>query len=256
MMSTFVTPELTEEIHEYVTNVAASYARRYALMDPRDIKQHLYLMWFDRAKYVARYLEDSDPERGKARLLRSMCTWAGEYCLAETAAVNGYKPEDVHFYSRKQIRGLLPLLVEPVSWTSLAVRPSDGGRHCAAPLAERGDELAVLADLRNAWVQLSDADREILTLRFIDTGVGDPEGGAEEQSVWLAHETICDLYGITPDAARKRVQRAVTRMQKFLGGAKVLNVSTGRRPRMSNSAAAVVTHKYYMGDYQSKSSDR
>jgi hypothetical protein len=114
-------------------------------------------------------------------------------------------------------------------------------------LAERGDELAVLADLRSAWFQLSDTDQEILTLRFIDTCVGDPHSGAEEQTVWLAHETICDLYGITPDTARKRVSRAVTRMQKFLGGARVLNVPSGRRPRMSNAAAKVAIDANWSG---------
>ena len=85
---TITAPEITEEIQGYITNVVARYARSgcYSQIDPRDIKQHLYLMWHEQAKYVARYLSDKDPERGKAKLLRAMSNWAASFCAAERAA--------------------------------------------------------------------------------------------------------------------------------------------------------------------------
>ena len=247
---TITAPEITEEIQGYITNVVARYARSgcYSQIDPRDIKQHLYLMWYEQAKYVARYLSDKDPERGKAKLLRAMSNWAASFCAAERAAAQGYQPEDVFHYSTKQLRSLLPLLAEPTSWTTLAVRPSDGGRQCSAPLAERGDELAVLADLEAGLGKLSDEDRELLIIRFIETGVGDAVTGEEEDIVHVVYEDICDLYGVTPDAARKRISRAVGRLQKKLGGPKLLYVDHPGRRATSNAAAQVQTRQNWTGN--------
>ena len=222
-------PEITEEIQDYITNVVAAYARRNAIIDPRDIHQHLYLMWYEQAKNVAKYLADEDSERGNAKLLRAMSNWAANYCIAETAAICGYKAEDVCFYSKKQLRALLPMLGDTNAWTSLAVRPSDGGRQCAAPLAERGEELAVLADLRAGFEKLNDRDRDLLSLRFIETGIGDSQTDEEEAAIWLAHETICDRYGLVPGSARMGISRAVTKLQKNLGGPRVLHVHRPER---------------------------
>ena len=226
---TLEVPEITEEIRDYITNVVAAYARRNAIVDPRDIQQHLYLSWYEQAKNVAKYLADEDSERGKAKLLRAMSNWAANYCIAETAAINGYRAEDVCFYSKKQLRSLLAMLGDSNAWTSLAVRPTDGGRQCGAPLAERGDELAVLADLRAGLEKLSDRDQHLLALRFIETGIGDSQTDEEEEAIWLVHETICDLYGVVPGAARTAISRAVTKLQKALGGPRVLHVNRPER---------------------------
>jgi len=242
------TPAWTEETLEYLTSLVAAYARRYPLVDADDIRQHIYLMWLEQAKYVRQYLEHEDSELGMKKLGRAMSNWAYQYCVGETAAVNGYKPEDVFHYSRKQLRSLLPLLAEIESWTTLAVRPSDGGRQCSAPLAERGDELAVLADLEAGLGKLSNEDRELLTIRFIETGVGDAVTGEEEDVVHVVYEDICDLYGVTPDAARKRISRAVGRLQKKLGGPRLLYVDHPGRRATSNAAAQVQTRQNWAGN--------
>jgi DNA-directed RNA polymerase specialized sigma24 family protein len=250
MTDTLEVPELTEEAQGYITNVVARYARSgsYSQVDPRDVKQHLYLMWYEQAKYVARYLSDKDAERGRAKLLRAMSNWAASYCAAERAAIHSYQPEDVFHYSAKQLRSLLPLLAEPASWTTLAVRPSDGGRQCSAPLAERGDELAVLADLEAGLGKLSDEDRELLIMRFIETGVGDALTGEEEDVVHVVYEDICELYNISLGAARMKVSRAVSKLQDRLGGPRILYVDHPGRHSMSNAAAQVGTRQDWGGN--------
>jgi DNA-directed RNA polymerase specialized sigma24 family protein len=249
-VASITAPEWTEETLGYVTNVVARYTRSgsYSQIDAQDIRQHLYLMWYEQAKYVARYLSDKDTERGRAKLLRAMSNWAASYCASERAVAHGYQPEDVFHYSTKQLRSLLPLLAEPTSWTTLAVRPSDGGRQCSAPLAERGDELAVLADLEAGLGKLSDEDRGLLIMRFIETGVGDALTGEEEDVVHVVYEDICELHGISLGAARMRVSRAVVKLQERLGGPRVLYVDHPGRHSMSNAAAQVNTRQDWSGN--------
>ena len=129
------------------------------------------------------------------------------------------------------------------------MRPSDGGRQCSAPLAERGDELAVLADLEAGLGKLSDEDRELLVMRFIETGVGDALTGEEEDVVHVVYEDICDLRGISLGAARMRVSRAVSRLQEKLGGPRVLYVDHPGRRATSNARAQVTTRTNWDGDY-------
>lgn len=239
-------PEITGEIQGYITSVIAAYARSYSLINPQDIRQCLYLTWLEKPNKVIRALAKEDPEEGPTALMRLLSGWAADYCRGETAAIRGYCPEDVYHYSRKQLRALLPMLGYTLAWTNLAVKESDGGRQCGAPLAERGDELAVLADLSAGFDKLSESDRELLSIRFIESGVADAHTDEEEDVIHIAHEDICDLYGITPDAARKRVSRAVSRLLKAMGGPRTLNVNTGRRS-MSNAAAQVATRQDWSG---------
>ena len=206
--------------------LAAAYARRYPLVSVEDVRQELWCKWLEKNQYIVSYITDEDRERGERKLRRAVDNWAADYCLAETAHINGYKAEDVYFYSRPQLRAMLSMLSEPTVWTALAVGPEQEGRVHPRPAAERGDEMAVLADLHRVCKRLRDDDREVLKIRFVDTGVGDPKTGEEEQAVFLAYEEICDLYGCSPATARSRVSRAVGRMQKLLGGTKSVPIAS------------------------------
>ena len=242
------TPEITEEIESYVTSVIAAYARSYSLVDGQDLRQHLYLTWLEKPdKVLTAFAKDENPEEGPSAVMRLLSGWAADYCRGETAAIRGYCPEDVFHYTRKQIRALLPMLAYPTAWTSLAVRASDEGRQCGAPLAERADELAVLADLNAGLAKLSDKDRNILFIRFIETGVGDALTEDEEATVHVAYEDICDLYDIGPETVRKAVTRSVTRLLKKMGGPRTLNVHPGRHA-LSNAAAQVRTRTAWDGN--------
>ena len=248
-MTTNEAPEITEEIGYYLTSVAAAYTRSYSLVDPRDIRQHLHLTWLEKPKKVAEALAKEDPEEeGPTPLMRLLSGWAADYCRSETAAIRGYCPEDVYHYSRPQLMALLPLLAYPSAWTNLAAKGDDGSRQCGAPLAERGDELAVLADLSAGFASLSDRDHDLLCMRFIETGIGKAKTPEEKEIVHVAYEEICEHYGFkTPAAARSKVAKAVTKLLKHMGGPRTLTVYPGRHS-MSNAAAQVRTRQDWSGN--------
>lgn len=239
---------LPSDMHlEWMQSITSSYARRHPTIDPADITQHLWEKWLDKNDSVAKYVHDEEDERGKAKLLSTLSRWAAEFCHTEEAAQRGYRYEDLAFYSRKHLRNLLPLLGEPYTWTSYAVKADDpSGRTVVKPESERGDDLAVLADLRAAWSKLTETERNVLRVRFVDSGVGDPLTVDDEQAVREAHYVLMDEYGLSLDAVKKRVQRAVRRLQGYLGGDRVLDVSYIRRP--SNARAQVIARKDWSGE--------
>jgi len=240
-------PEITEEIEGYITNVVAAYVRDYTLVDARDLRQHIYLMWLEKTEKVRERLAEKDEEIRIIKLVRLMSGWAADYCRGETAAIRGYRPEDVYHYSRPQLRELLPLLAYPSAWTSLAAKGDDGSRQCGAPLAECGDALAVLADLSAGFANLNDRDHDLLCMRFIETGIGKPKTPEEKEIVHVVYEEIREYYGFkTPAAARSKVAKAVTRLLTLMGGPRAKDVNP-RRHSMSNAAAQVQTRQDWTG---------
>jgi DNA-directed RNA polymerase specialized sigma24 family protein len=91
----------------------------------------------------------------------------------------------------------------------------------SAKPSEGGNRLALLSDVAAGLGRLNKADRDLLRLRYADGGM---EFGA-----------LAETYGSTEEAMRKRVKRALTKLQDRLGGE--APVWRGRRRIMSSAKA-------------------
>lgn len=209
-------------------NVAKSFARSYPLIDVEDIEQTISLKWYAKWDAIAPYLE-LDEDHKQATLIRTFQSWGIDYCRTELAEFRKFRPspDDGYYYSRDQVRAMLPLVEDPEAWSNLARKENELDVKVKRDPAHTGDALAHYADLRIAWSALSPAEREVLRLRYVD--------GAE-------YEVVAKVLNIGEPLARKRAERALSHLQKLMGCDK------RTRQVMSNAKASVVTRRDYEGE--------
>lgn len=216
-------------VHErgLMANVARSFAKSYSVIDVEDIEQTLYLRWYDKWDTFARYLDMPEDEKVPL-LIRTFQTWGIAYCRAELAEFRKLhpQPDDAYYYSREQVKQMVPFVEDPIAWSSFARAEDDGQRKGKTDPAHGGNALAHYADLRVAWDGLHRAERDVLRLRYVD--------GVE-------YDAIAFRLDITPEYARKKVERALSHLQKIMG------CDNRARRVMSNATAAVVTRREYEG---------
>lgn len=113
--------------------------------------------------------------------------------------MTGYSPEDISWYSIKQIKASLPDVFDYEDWQSFQQGRSD--RSASKPVNESGDRLAAILDIKAA---LSKMDKEKVELLKEHYGRG------------VSVEACAIALGINPEACRKRVERAVQAISKAL----------------------------------------
>lgn len=218
----------------WLHNVAVSVSRSWPDVLIDDVKQELHLKWLEKYAFIRRYLDDPDEARGKAFVLRALNGWGNEYARRETAAIRQCAPDDLSPYSKGSIRLMLPLLNDPESWSSYAAAGGEGGRS-NRPVNEGGDVLAVYADLRRAWDLLTREQRELLQARYVD----------DDDEIF---PTLASELGISEDAARKRVERALSRLQQLMQGTSRYEGERERRRIQSNAQSQAQTRRNWNGE--------
>ena len=223
-----------QEDMDLLRNVAVSVVKNYPQCDAEDVTQTLYLAWYEKYPKIEAYL-DMHVDARTALLVKVFRNVALDYCRREANEldkIHRSRSDDAYYYSRKQITDMLPFVENPERWSSLAAHgPKANGKSNADP-ANGGDILAHYADLRTAWDCLSESDREVLRRKFV---------------LQYEYAEIADATGSTEAVLRKRVERAVTRMQKRLGQDRRSEVHEGRRA-VSNATAQVMTRRGYDGE--------
>lgn len=102
-----------DDIHGFVVKAAAYVAYRYRTyrIEQDDIQQEIYVwVYGDGKAKIERWLE-SDPQQ-TTRIYRSMLDQGLRYAENEKAAVAGYKPDDVWWYTPAGVEGILPLALD------------------------------------------------------------------------------------------------------------------------------------------------
>ena len=187
---------------ELVDEIARSVATRYngyAKID--DLRQEAALWWYGKGqKYLPSYLEDE--YLGRLRVsLRRVCEM---YARSEKAHISGYHPRDQYTYQPREVFDLIPVALDPDGL------PSVGHQEGPAPhgnLAEGGDVLAALVDVRRALDALPEADLHFLTL-------------ADDCSYdW--ERVAARMAGGLPDSMRRRHARIAERMARWLSNQEV-----------------------------------
>ena len=195
---------LEGKVHTMIRGVALSFSRTY-FVDKQDIEQHLVEMFLIRYPKLVGYLDDEDVARGRAYFLRSMMNFATVFCRRERASEIVQNPEDLFLYTKSHIKGLLPFVNTMERWAGLESHGDRAAGSNKADPATGGNTLAAYGDLRRAWAKLEDEDREILGNRFHSTGE-------------IPYSMIAEDMGLDEVIIRKRVERAVGRMQRLMGG--------------------------------------
>lgn len=139
-----------------VDRLARSVWRSYKdCTDLDDVRQAIWLGYFeDRVNLDEMYREDSTRKFMYARLRRA----GVDHCLIEKANRCGYEPGDQYWYSRGELRALIPLVLtgrdQPAVWDSGAV-----AHHGARSYM---DLESAIADVRVALGKISVKDRQML----------------------------------------------------------------------------------------------
>lgn len=168
--------------------------REYVEFD--DLMQEAAVWWYGKGqKHLPVYLADAN----QSRLSVSIYRYVDTYARAQKASRVGFEPRDQYRYQAREVADLIPIALDPEGL------PAVGHHEGPAPkgnLAEGGDVLAALVDVRRALHALPEADLHFLTL------VDDCSYDWERAAVRLA--------GGLPDNLRRRFAHIAERMARWL----------------------------------------
>jgi hypothetical protein len=140
------------------------------------------------------------------------------YRRAVKAGAAGYSLYDIEFYTTGVLAKILPALVEADFDVSHAMEKAAGGTDAAGihirssdPFGGSENYLVVLVDVAAACGRLPEGMRRLLNTYY---AVSQDEG---QDGRW-EREKLASSMGLTADALRHRVSRALQRLQDELGG--------------------------------------
>jgi hypothetical protein len=212
-----VRPPLTEAAVSSTIQSAARRVQRsfYSFVEVDDLIQQAHLDMLEHPKKYARYI-DGGSSRFLAMEISRTCS---AYAQKEKASRLGYKPSDLFFYSKRALKEHIPAVLQ--TWLT-------GDQH-----EFEYPDRAVLVDVARAITELSASDYQMICWAFL----GDPQ---EDNGF----DTVGRHLSIDREAARKRVDRVLGKMQESLGGGSPFH----RRRAQSNAASQAATRTAWDGE--------
>jgi RNA polymerase sigma factor (sigma-70 family) len=203
--------QLHPAFFELVPSVANSIYRRYRQWVERDdVIQECYAWAMNRAEHYATLLEDENPIQrviNEKRIAWQMRRHAERYARKEKAKKSGYQIGDESFYDTVVLGQLLPhVIASVVDGTVLEQAQNlinDGQPRKPSAPAEGGNLLAILIDIKKAYLKLDVADKDILIKRYHEA---------------LTLEEMGEYLGCATSTADRRCTSAIRRLQNLLGG--------------------------------------
>jgi RNA polymerase sigma factor (sigma-70 family) len=201
--------------------IAYEYSRKFHMCDTDDIRQELWVWFMEHPNKVSTWnLKDQkDSDKLIARSLRNA---AKDYCQREKARAVGYKVEDNYYYDREVVELLLPAVLRKD--LNAPAMTELGFTKAKKVASEGGNWFAMVADIDRALSRLTQEQLSIIYLRFGD--------GCD-------NITLSKELGITEDASRMRVNRAINNLLNFLGGT---------RPRRERDYTEEEVNEHSTGD--------
>ena len=182
--------------------IAYEYSRKYHIVDADDVRQELWLWFLEHPNKVNAW-EALDGKQSIKLIAKSLRNAAKDYCQKQKAQIGGYRVEDNYYYDRELVEALLPSVIRgDVVAPAMVDLGFISGKKVAS---EGGNWFAMMADIEWGLDKLTTEQKSIIFLRFGD--------GCD-------NKTFAKELGITEDAARMRVNRAVNNLINFLGGSK------------------------------------
>lgn len=203
--------ELHPSVPDIVASVAHSIHRRYRQFVERDdVKQECFTWYYSRAEHFNALLSVENPlERvvNEKRMAWQMRRHCERYARKEKAAKSGYKVGDESFYDTVTIAQLLPYVIASIiNDTVLEAAQNlinDGQPRKQAAPAEGGTLLAILIDIKKAYLKLEIQDKDILIKRYHEN---------------LTLQELAEYLQCAVSTAERRCTSALRRLQNNLGG--------------------------------------
>ena len=203
--------ELHPVVPDIVASVSLSIYRRYRQFVERDdVKQECYAWYYSRAEHFNSLLsEENSIQRviNEKRMAWQMRRHCERYARKEKANKSGYKIGDESFYDSVVLGQLLPhVIASVVDNTVLEAAQNlinDGQPRKQAAPAEGGNLLAILIDIKKAYLKLDVADKDILIKRYHEN---------------LTLEEMGQYLGCATSTADRRCNNALRKLQNILGG--------------------------------------
>lgn len=199
-----------------------------------DTEQTLWLWVFENKKTVDNILYDTARRTNEIvkPIYNLLVKVATTHLRREDNAVYGYAEEDVFYYSTELIKSILEVCFQHEDWQSFASALDAMPKSKVDP-ATAGNTIASYIDVKGAAERLPDNQYNALVWRY-------------KYSYTL--ENVGEELGITKEAARKLIDRAVGVIQKDLGKKErsdLRNASDGHlRPSTRAQAQAMLEQQY------------
>lgn len=203
--------EIHPSIYDIVPSVVKVVKRKFKdFVDESDLRQECYL--FAASKFAQHKELLDEPNTEKRQQNERRIGWqikrvAERYARKEKAAKSGYQIGDEAFYETTTIAQLLPFVISSI----LTGKPLEQGQQLvddgqpkkpSAP-AESGNFLAILIDIKRAYLLLDIEDREILEKRY----------HSEHTLEQMAQFLECAI-----STADRRIEKSLSKLQDQLGG--------------------------------------
>jgi RNA polymerase sigma factor (sigma-70 family) len=203
--------ELHENIYDIVYTVAQTIHRRYnTFIERDDVKQECVKWALTRADYINEQLSETEVKKrqhNEHRIAWQMLRVAERYARKEKAVKSGYHITDEAYYEGATLTQLLPFVIASVLDGSVLEQAQemirDGQPKGSSSPAEGGNLLAVLIDIKKAYLELDAKSQQVLTLRH-------------HENFTLAQ--IANVLDCATSTAERRCLNAVRKLQDELGG--------------------------------------
>lgn len=203
--------KLPDQFFDLVNSVAYVVARRFKhIIDRQDLEQEAYAWGLGKAESIGQMYELEDKEEIKVaerRLGWQMKRFLERYARREKALKSGYQTNDEVFYETYTIAQMLEVVIKAIE----ADIPFEQGVHMvddgqpkkpSAP-AESGNLLAMLIDIKKAYLALEQNERLILKQRYLDS---------------FTLQQMAEFWECAISTADRRCERALSKLQDQLGG--------------------------------------
>lgn len=193
--------ERIEPWNSIIAHVADEYSRKYTMVDKDDITQSLY-EWFLEHPVKLTEWEALGKRSAQNLLYRSLRNQALDYCQIWKAKSIGYEMSDVFFYDAAIIEAILPAVLMGNIGDAPKLNLGMPGKPSAP--SEGGNMMAMMAEIKFAYLKLNDEDKNILYHKYANS---------------LSYAGIADELALpSDDAARMRHNRAIKKLITRLGG--------------------------------------
>jgi DNA-directed RNA polymerase specialized sigma24 family protein len=196
------------------SSVASTIYRRYnQYIERDDIKQECLTWALSRSQYLIEQLSEPDTDKRKhneQKIAWQMRRIAERYARKEKAVKSGYFINDEAYYERVTVGQLLPFVIASIqNGTVIEVAQhmvQDGQPKGKSSPAEGGNLLAMLIDIKKAYLLLEVEDQVLLRLRHFDSFTLKQIAGQLECAVSTAdrrcstalRNLIDELGGVSP----------------------------------------------------------
>lgn len=203
--------ELHPAFYDLIPPVSQSIYRKYRQwVEREDIVQELYAWALSRASHYAELLnEENKLQRtiNEKRISWQMRRHAERYARKEKAKKSGYQIGDESFYDTLVLAQLLPHVISSVLDGTVLEQAqemiNDGQPRKPSAPAEGGNLLAILIDIKKAYLKLDVADKDILIKRYHEN---------------LTLQEMAEYLGCALSTADRKVNNSMRKLQNLLGG--------------------------------------